>query len=156
MTADCSKDDLVAESAPRRGRPGWLQTLIAVPAAVLPLLPSFSCPVCVAAYAGLLSSLGLGFLLTDRVQRPMIVAFLIVSVGSVAWGARQYKKIGPFLLVLIGSIGIVAGRLVWSIAPAIYVGALFVVAGAIWNVILKQPQRKLVTLTVAATRRQRL
>jgi len=151
MTADCSKDDLIAESAPQRGRPGWLQTLIAIPAAVLPLLPSFSCPVCVAAYAGLLSSLGLGFLLTDRVQRPMIVAFLVVSVASVAWTARQYKRTGPLVLVLVGSAGIVAGRLVWSVAPALYAGALCLVTGTVWNLILKRPRTKLVTLTVADT-----
>lgn len=152
VTAGNPKDVPVAESASRRGRPDWLQTIIAIPAAALPLLPSFSCPVCIAAYAGLLSSLGLGFLLTDRVQRPLIVAFLIVSVAGVGWAARQYKRVGPFALALLGSAGIVVGRLVWGVAPALYVGVVCLVAGTVWNLILKRPRRKLVPLGVAHTR----
>ena len=148
-----TNDDPIAESAPRRGRPACLQTLIAVPAAVLPLLPSFSCPVCVAAYAGLLSSLGLGFLLTDRVQRPLIVAFLVVAVASVGWAARQYKRIGPFVLALVGSAAIIAGRLVWSVAPILYIGVVCLVAGTVWNLILKRPRRKYVRLGVTEERR---
>lgn len=143
MTTGLSNDDdPIAESAPRRGRPAWLQTLLAIPAAVLPLLPSFSCPVCVAAYAGLLSSLGLGFLLTDRVQRPLIVAFLIVSVSGVGWAARQYKRVGPLVLVLVGSVGIVTGRLIWNIPPGLYVGVVCLVAGTVWNIILRKGVRK--------------
>ena len=152
VTAGNPKDDPIAESAPRRGRPAWLQTLIAIPAAVLPLLPSFSCPVCVAAYAGVLSSLGLGFLLTDRVQRPLIVAFLVVAVASVGWAARQYKRIGPFVLALVGSAAIIAGRVVWSVTPILYVGVVCLVAGTVWNLILKRPRRKFVPLGIKDTR----
>lgn len=158
MTASATNDDPVTESAgrtrlqKRRRRPAWLQTLGTIPAAVLPLLPSFSCPLCVAAYAGLLSSLGLGFLLTDRVQRPLIVTFLMVSMVSVGWAATQYKRVGPFVLVLIGSAGIIAGRLVWGVAPALYVGVGCLIAGTVWNLILKRPRRKLVPSGVASTR----
>jgi|GEM_PF-2538538 len=139
-------DHPIAESAPQRGRPAWLQAIIAAAAAVLSLLPGFSCPVCVAAYAGLLSSLGLGFLLTDSVQRPLVAAFLIVSVASVYWAARHYKKIGPFLLVVLGSIGIVTGRLVWSVTLVLYVGVVCLIAGTVWNLILKRPRRSDVPL----------
>ncbi len=145
MTGDTNHDP-IAESAPRRGRRAWYQTIIAIPAAVLPLLPSFSCPVCVTAYAGLLSSLGLGFLLTDRVQRPLIVAFRIVSVASAGLAARQYKRAGPFTLVLLGSAAIIAFRAVWSVTPALYIGVVCLVAGAVWNLILKRPRRKFVPL----------
>ncbi len=154
VTAGNTKDNPIAESAgqtrlrARRGRPAWLQTIIAIPAAVLPLLPSFSCPVCVAAYAGLLSALGLGFLLTDRVQRPLIVAFLIVSVASVGWAGRQYQSVGPSILVLLGSAAIIAGRLVWSVTPALYVGVVCLVAGTVWNMILKRPRRNPILLGV--------
>ena len=141
VTRGNPKADPIAESTPRRGRPAWLHTIIAVPAAVLPLLPNFSCPVCVAVYAGLLSSLGLGFLLTDRVQRPLIVACLIVSVAGVGWAAKQYKTAGPFVFVLLGSVAIVAGRVVWSVTPALYVGLVCLVAGTVWNLILKFNKR---------------
>ena len=115
-------------------------------------MPSFSCPVCVAAYAGLLSSLGLGFLLTDSIQRPLIVAFLIVAVASVGWAMRRYKRIGPFVLVLVGSAAIIAGRVVWSVAPILYIGVVCLVAGTVWNLILKRPRRKFVPLGIEDTR----
>ncbi|NOX59964.1 MAG: MerC domain-containing protein [Planctomycetes bacterium] len=145
------KHDPLAESTPRRSLPPWLQSIIAIPAAVLPLLPSFSCPVCVAAYAGLLSSLGLGFVLTDRVQQPMIVLFLMVSVASVGWATRRYKKVGPFVLTLIGCVGIIAGRLVWNVTPALYAGVACLVVGTVWNLIMKRPLREFVRLGVANT-----
>ena len=85
----------------------------------------------------------------------MIVAFLIVSVAGVGWAARQYKRVGPFALVLLGSAGIVVGRLVWGVAPALYVGVVCLVAGTVWNLILKRPLRKLVPLGVAHTRSPR-
>lgn len=144
VTAGNLKGGRIAESAPRRGRPAWLHTLHAIPAAVLPLLPSFSCPVCVAAYVGLLSSLGLGFLFADRVQRPLIVAFLLISVASVAWATRQHKRVGPLALALLGSAGIAGGRLVWNLAPALYVGVFCLVAGTAWNLILRRPRHKFV------------
>ena len=151
LTGD-SNHDPIAESAPRPGRRAWYQTAVAIPTAVLPLLPSFSCPVCVAAYAGLASSLGLGFLLTERVQRPLIVAFLIIAVAGVGSAAKQHNRPGPFVLVLLGSAAIVAGRLVWSVTPALYVGVVCLVAGTVWNLILKRPRRTFVSLGVSNTR----
>lgn len=136
----------------KQGRRSWMPTLVAIPAAVLPLLPSFSCPVCVAAYAGLLSSLGLGFLLTDRIQRPLIVIFLIVSVASVCWAARQYKRMGPCVLVLVGSAAILAGRVVWSVTLVLYVGVFCLIAGTAWNLILRGPRGKCVPAGVHNTR----
>ena len=142
-----------APAAIKRGQRSWVQTLVAIPAAVLALLPSFSCPVCIAAYAGVLSSLGLGFVLSDRVQRPLIVFFLTVTLGSVALATKQHKRRGPFLFVLTGSLAIVAGRLLWSVHPALYLGVLCLVAGTVWNLILKRPRRKYVRLGLAEDRR---
>lgn len=135
----------------KRARPSWLQALIAVPAAVFPVLPSFSCPVCIAAYAGILSSLGLGFVLTDRVQRPLIVLFLTIALTSVAWATSQHKKLGPLMLVLPGSLVIVIARLVWSIPWVLYVGVSCLVAGAVWNLILKRTRPPFVQLGLDST-----
>jgi hypothetical protein len=46
----------------------WKQNLLAVPGIGLSLLPKIACPACWPAYAGLLSSLGLGFLGGDAVE----------------------------------------------------------------------------------------
>lgn len=124
-----------------KSRPAWHRALMVVPAAVLPLLPSATCPVCLAAYAGVLSSLGLGFLLNDQVQRPLILVFLGITVVSVAWAATRYRRFSPLLLVLSGSVAIVAARIVWNVPSLVYLGVVFLVAGAVWNLLSKGPER---------------
>lgn len=129
-----------------KSRPAWHRALMVVPAVVLPLLPSATCPVCLAAYAGVLSSLGLGFLLNDQVQRPLILVFLGITVVSVAWAATRYRRFSPLLLVLSGSVAIVAARIVWNVPSLVYLGVAFLVAGAVWNLALKRPRTRLVPL----------
>ncbi len=135
-----------------RARPPWLQTLIAVPAAVLPLLPSISCPVCIAAYAGVLSSLGLGFMLSDRVQSPVIVFFLTVFVGSVVLANRQPRRFGPVCVVLPGALAVVAARIVWNVPWVVYAGVALLIVGTVWNLVVKRARRPLVQLGPAQAR----
>jgi len=132
------KQDADSPVRNHRERPQWIQAVVAIPATVLPLLPSFSCPVCLAAYAGVLSTLGLGFLLTDRVQRPIIVFFLVVTLVSVAWSARRHRRFGPVGCVFFGSLAVVAGRIVWASRPVLYAGVLCLVIGTFWNLFLKR------------------
>src|SRR3546814_20862630 len=59
-------------------------------AAVLPavgaaLLPKLSCPVCWPAYAGLLSSFGIGFVDYTPSLLPLTAVFVSVSVLALAW-----------------------------------------------------------------------
>ncbi len=119
------------------GRSPWWRAFIVAPAAILPLLPSASCPVCLAAYAGVLSSFGLGFLFRDPVQRPLIILFLSISVASIGWATRQHRNIGPIAAVVLGSFAIVAGRILVSAPWLVYVGVPCVVVAAAWNLVLK-------------------
>lgn len=131
-----------AATAPPRGRPprrGWLQAAASVPAAVLPLLPSFTCPACIAAYAGVLSALGLGFILNEAVLAPLIAAVLVLSVASVGWSTRSHRQPGPIGATLIGALLIAAGRLLWDVPLALYGGVAILLAGSLWNLWLKRP-----------------
>jgi hypothetical protein len=119
----------------------WVRSLAALPGALLPLLPSVSCPACVAAYAGVLSSLGLGFVLSERVLAPVILALLAVGVAGVAWSTRSHRHAGPLAATLLGSIAVIAGRLVWRVPPVLYVGIALLVAASLWNLWLKRPRR---------------
>ncbi len=123
---------------PQQGSARWWRELAVVPAAILSLLPSASCPVCLAAYAAVLSSLGLGFLFKDEVQRPLIVLFLAISVASIAWAARSYRRSGPLLAVAAGTVAIVAGRIAGDFPWAVYAGIPCVIVAAAWNLILKR------------------
>lgn len=137
--------DDVPPSPPARtpGR-GWIQAAAAVPAAVLPLLPSFTCPACLAAYAGVVSATGLGFLLDEAVLAPLIAFMLVLSVASVGWSTRSHRRPGPLLATIAGALGIAAGRLVWELPVVLYAGVAVLVAGSLWNLWLKMPRRRLV------------
>ena len=123
-----------------RGRSTWLRSLAPVPGALLPLLPSVSCPACLAAYAGVVSALGLGFLFTERVLAPLIAGFLVVGIATIGWSSRTHGRRGPLLATLVGSAAVAAGRLIWRIPPAMYGGMALLVVASLWNMWLKRPQ----------------
>lgn len=119
----------------------WIHSLALLPGALLAVLPSATCPACIAAYAGVLSAVGLGFLFNDKVLDPLIAGFLAVGILSVAWSTRSHHCTGPFWITLVGSGLVVAGRLVWIIPPALYAGVGLLIAASVWNLWLKRPQR---------------
>ncbi|MCO5166619.1 MAG: MerC family mercury resistance protein [Planctomycetes bacterium] len=124
------------ESEPPPGR-SWARALLATPAAGLALLPSATCPLCVAAYAGALSSLGVGFMLQEQVLLPLIALFLGLTVASVAWSTRKHGRMAPLVLVLLGAACVVGGRLLASLPLLVYFGAALLVVGSFWNVLVK-------------------
>lgn len=122
---------------PRRS---WLRSLALLPGGLLALLPAAKCPFCIAAYTGVLSSVGLGFLHDDRVLAPLIGGFLAVGLISVAWSTASHRRAGPLLVTVAGSGAIVAGRLVWSVPVALYGGLALLVGASLWNLWLKRPR----------------
>ena len=76
-------------------RPTWTRSLLLLPAGLLSLVPSATCPLCLSAYAGVLSAVGLGFLLTERLLAPLIAVFLLAGLASVAWSMRTHRHAGP-------------------------------------------------------------
>ncbi len=119
---------------------GWLGTLGSVPAAVLPLLPSFTCPACIAAYAGVLSAMGLGFILSEAVLGPLVLAFLVLSIATVVWSSRSHGRWGPLRVTVLGSALVVLGRLIWDLPLVLYAGVASLLAATLWNLWLKRPR----------------
>ena len=117
----------------------WLRSLAVVPGAVLALLPAAKCPLCLAAYAGVLSSLGLGFLAKERVLTPLIGVFLGIGLASVGWSARRHRRWGPVVISVLGSAAVIAGRLLWDVPVALYGGVALLLGGSLWNIWLKRP-----------------
>ncbi len=118
----------------------WLRNLALVPGAALALLPSASCPVCIAAYAGALSALGLGFLFNERVLAPLIGVFLAIGVGSVAWSTRSHGRVMPLVVTVLGAAGVIGGRLIWAVPSVLYAGVGLLIGASLWNLWLKRPQ----------------
>jgi mercuric ion transport protein len=109
-----------------------------VPGVILALLPSATCPACIAAYAGVLSAVGLGFLFDDRYLTPLIVAFLVLGNLSVAWSTRSHRNPWPLICTIIGSFLVAAGRLVWSAPSLLYIGVAVLIAASLGNLWLKR------------------
>ncbi len=73
----------------------WKQDLLALPSVGFSMLPKLACPACWPAYAGLLTSLGLGFLVSAAYLLPLTVAFLFLTLGQ--WYSGQESVMGTGL-----------------------------------------------------------
>jgi mercuric ion transport protein len=124
-----------------RGHGVW-RSLALLPGALVSILPTVTCPACLAGYAALLSSSGLGFLFKARVQVPLIVAFLSLGIVAIAWSTRSHRRTGPLIATIAGSAAVVIGRLVVGLQPATYAGVALLVVASLWNLWLKRPRRQ--------------
>jgi len=107
-------------------------------AAVLPgvgasLLPKLTCPVCWPAYAGLLTSLGLGFLMSERYLFGVTTVFLTMSVGALAFRHTKRRGLAPAFLGLSGAAGVLVGKFSFDSMSAMYAGLIVLIAASVWN-----------------------
>ena len=94
--------------------------LLAVPGIGVCLLPKLACPACWPAYAGLLSSLGLGFLISTAYMLPLTAGFLVVSLGTMALRAKNPRGYGPFLIGLVAGGAVLLAKFAWQSNPVVY------------------------------------
>lgn len=117
----------------------WFKSLAFAPAAVIAFLPSATCPMCLAAYAGALSAVGLGVVFNAHVQVAVMLAFLLIGVATVAWSARSHGHPGPTVVSIAGAAAFISGRIIWTFTPLLYIGVALLLAGSLWNLWLKRP-----------------
>jgi len=117
----------------------WQSSLGAMSGATLiAFLTRLLCPACWPAYAGLLSSMGLGFLLKTVWLLPLTMITLVFVIGSLAFRATERRGYGPFFLGLLGSSTLFVGQFIFSLGTAmsewgIDGGAVLLVAASVWN-----------------------
>lgn len=111
----------------------WKQGLFVLPGVGVSVLPKFICPVCWSAYAGLLSSLGLGFLTSTESQLPLTAVFLTLALATLAFRANKRHGYGPFQLGLVAAFAILVSKFVWESTPAVYSVVGLLVLASIWN-----------------------
>ncbi len=104
-----------------------------LPGVGVSFLPKLACPACWPAYAALLSSVGLGFLISTVYLLPMTVALLGLSLGALAFRAKQRHGYGPFLLGLSAAAAVLPGKFVWESKPLMYIAFGSLVAASLWN-----------------------
>lgn len=109
------------------------QGLLTLPGIGISMLPKIICPVCWPAYAGLLSSVGLGFLISTRYLFPLTAVFLALALGALALRAGRRHGYGPFVLGLVAAIGVLLAKFVLGSDSIVYGSLGLLVAASLWN-----------------------
>jgi len=111
----------------------WKQGLLGLPSVGISVLPKLACPPCWPAYAGLLTSVGLGFLISTAYLLPVTVMFLALALRALAFRARRRHGYRAFLLGLLAAAGILLGKFVWDSNPTMYGAVGLLVIASLWN-----------------------
>jgi hypothetical protein len=112
----------------------WKHTLLTAPGIGVALLPKLICPVCWPAYAGVVSSAGLGFLIGTTYLLPVTAALLAVSAGALGFRARQRRGYGPLWIGMLAALLVLAGKFQLESVATIYAGIVLLVVASGWNI----------------------
>jgi hypothetical protein len=85
----------------------------------------------VSAVVGSLSAVGLGFLITDSVLLPLLLAMLALSLWGLARGRATHGASGPLVLGSAGAVSLTAG--VFTSRWLLGLGAALLLAATVWN-----------------------
>src|SRR5437868_13627504 len=96
------------------------QAVVALPGIGVSLLPKLMCPACWPAYAGIVSALGLGFLISAKYLLSLTVAFLAISALALGFRASRRHGYGPFWLGVVAAAVILTGKFYFDAAQATY------------------------------------
>jgi hypothetical protein len=97
------------------------------------LLPKLTCPACWPAYAGLLSSLGIGFVNYTPYLLPLAALFLIVAVVSLGYRAKNRRGYAPLMLGSGAAVIVIVGKFVLASDLAMYGGIALLMSASLWN-----------------------
>jgi hypothetical protein len=111
----------------------WKRSLAIVPGVGISLLPKLMCPMCWPAYAGVISALGLGFLISTKYLLPLTIAFLALTAAALGLRASRRHGYGPLWLGLAAATMILIGKFHFDAPRAAYVGVGLLIAASIWN-----------------------
>jgi len=111
----------------------WKLNLAMLPGIGAVFLPNVACPACWPAYAGFLSSMGLGFLLDATFLLPLTAAFLAIAVGALAYRANKRRGYVPFALGVASTAVVLVGKFTFERDPAMYAGLAVLIGASVWN-----------------------
>jgi hypothetical protein len=132
-SADHIAQRLRATGLPQSASGGWKTTWAVLPGAGVALLPKLACPACWPAYAALVSSLGLGFLVESQYLLAVIAGFLLLALAALGWRARSRRGYGPLLLGIAAAAAIIAGKFWLEANAVVWGGATLLAVASIWN-----------------------
>ena len=130
LAISAAKNGMCHDATRSGGLQGWIAVL---PAIGVAMLPKLACPACWPAYAGLLGSLGLGFLIHTKYLLLLTALFLVGAVAALGFRARRRRGFGPFAVGVVAAAVVIAGKFVFDFDPAMYGGVALLVGASLWN-----------------------
>src|SRR6266566_1800820 len=98
------------------------QVWLTVPGIGVALLPKLLCPLCWPLYAGIVSSVGLGFLVGTAYFIQHTSAFLMLTLAALGFRATQRRGYGPLLIGVVASTAVLLGKFYLESNPFVYGG----------------------------------
>ena len=111
----------------------WRSTLAVAPGLGAALVPTTLCPICWPALGGVLSSLGIGFVMDGRWVLPATIPLLMLAVGALAFRAPARRGYAPFGLGVVAAMIVAVSKFIIQNNTAMYVGLALLVAASVWN-----------------------
>ena len=108
--------------------------LLTIPGIGFALLPKLACPMCWPLYAGILSSLGLGFLIGTAYLVPLTIGFLAAALVVLGFRAKRRRGFGPLAIGIVGSAVIFFGKFRADSSVVAYGGVIVLLTASIWNI----------------------
>ena len=85
------------------------------------------------AYAGLISSMGLAFLLSTTYLFTLTASFVFLSVLALAFRAKRRRGYAPFVVGSIAAVIMLVGKFALNWNPALYGGVALLFGASLWN-----------------------
>lgn len=111
----------------------WRRAAAVLPGVGVSLLPKLTCPMCWPAYAGLLSTVGLSFLVSSHYLFGVTAFFLTISAGALAFRARKRHGYGPAAMGFAAGTLILCGKFYLESPAIVYAGLGLLIVASIWN-----------------------
>ena len=111
----------------------WRRTAAVLPGIGVSLMPKLICPLCWPAYAGLLSAVGLGFLINARNLLVFTALFLMFAVTALAFRGRQRRGYGPAVMGIAASAAVLIGKFYLESPAMAYAAVCVLIAASLWN-----------------------
>ncbi len=116
----------------------WHNTVAVLPAIGTALLLKVTCPACWPAYAGVLSTLGLGFVNYTPYVLPLTAIFFALALAPLGYQAKRRRHFTPLLVSLLAALLVIVGKFAFISDLAVYAGIILFVGASLWN---SWPQR---------------
>ncbi len=86
-----------------------------------------------------LSSIGVGFLINDKILIPLLIVFLGISIWGIYKSSKSHGKKGSLILAIISAIVVFAA--IWFSKPLVYIGLVGLIVASVWDIYLKKTCR---------------